>query len=844
MSCRGRTVSTHHREYLTRGWEMCATGPDNILEPASLVTAAIDWISMSRPTTAAATLRDAGLWNLDSEPRRFDAQDWWFRTHFTASTHRRNAFLGFDGIATIAEVWLNGQSILVSDSMFISHEIDVSDLLQTDNELIIRCKSLDKQLAAKRPRPRWKSPMIENQQLRWFRTTLLGRTPGWSPPAAAVGPWKDVWLEERSDVLVRSLSLVSNVRDAHGVLTVDCTLAALDSAHIESVEMCATRGNRSWTTLLEHVDADQFSGTVVIENVDLWWPHTHGEPALHDVSLTIRFQDQRVPAHVALAPAGFRTIAIDRSTDGFGVSVNGARIFCRGACWMPLDVVTLGASREQYRSAVQQTRDAGMNMLRVTGTTIYESDEFLNLCDREGILLWQDLMFANMDFPADDPNFSRLVELEVHQQLDRLHARPCLAVICGNSEVEQQAAMWGASRDRWSPSLFHERLPQLAQQHCTGVPYWPSSAHGGAFPHQVSSGTTSYYGVGAYLRPLDDARRSELRFATECLAFANIPDNDGIAAMPGGLGLKVHHPQWKSRTPRDLGAGWDFEDVRDFYLKALFDIDGQRLRYADHDRYLELSRVVTGEAMLAAFSEWRRKRSACDGALVWFMRDLWAGAGWGIVDAGGQPKAPYYYLRRALQPVALLINDEGLNGLSIHTVNEKTASFAGTIEVTSYRDSVVVGSGSATVVIEPHGCHEWNVMSLFDSYHDFSYAHRFGPPAHTLLVARLYRAAGELVTEAFYFPLGLKMAQPREVRMRAQVRVHSDTEVFLTIIAEEFAQSIAISVSGFMPDDQFFHLAPQSTRTIRLQRTQSGKAPAGFVKALNAIAAVKIELPE
>ena len=216
------------------------------------------------------------------------------------------------------------------------------------------------------------------------------------------------------------------------------------------------------------------------------------------------------------------------------------------------------------------------------------------------MLVWQDFMFANMDYPAQEPAFLASVQREARQQLRRLQARPCLAVLCGNSEVEQQAAMWGAPREQWCCALFEQTLAELSAEHCPHTPYWPSSAHGGAFPHQADAGTTSYYGVGAYLRPLDDARRADLKFATECLAFANIPGAAALERMPGGLATRVHHPAWKARSPRDLGAGWDFDDVRDHYLKLLFGVDPQQLRYADHDRYLALGRIATGEAMAAS----------------------------------------------------------------------------------------------------------------------------------------------------------------------------------------------------------------------------------------------------
>ncbi|MGH8337252.1 MAG: glycoside hydrolase family 2 protein, partial [Gammaproteobacteria bacterium] len=438
--------------------------------------------------------------------------------------------LGFDGLATLAQVWLNDKELLTSANMFVAHELDVSSTLKAaGNELLICFGALDTQLTVRRKRPRWRAPMIEHQQLRWFRTTLLGRTPGWSPPAAVVGPWRDIWLERRGPIDITNLSLTARVEGTTGIVL--CTLPAQASsdASIESVHLELARGNRFHTHPLTRgasnsaLGKDQFSGELRIDDVDLWWPHTHGEPALYSASLQIRLAGAGHDIAVDLGQAGFRTIGLDTAHGDFSLYVNGVPIFCRGACWTPLDPVTLRASGANTHAAVAQARDAGMNMLRVAGTMVYEEEHFFSACDELGMLVWQDFMFANMDYPVDDPAFMESISIEVRQQLRRIQSNPCLALLCGNSEVEQQAAMWGAPRETWRSPLFDETLAQLCAENVPGVPYWPSSAHGGSFPHQANVGTTSYYGVGAYLRPLEDARSSGLKFATECLAFANIP---------------------------------------------------------------------------------------------------------------------------------------------------------------------------------------------------------------------------------------------------------------------------------------------------------------------------------
>lgn len=609
MGARIRGVSARSRVPLNARWFLCGVPAGASPDPAQLADIA-DWLPIEGPDTVAGALRNAGLWSLDDPPRRFDAEDWWFRALFDASASNRT--LAFAGLAGECCIWLNDEEVLASDNMHVSHVRDLQ-LRDGENELLMRFGSLDARLAQKRPRPRWRAPMIEHQQLRWERVSLLGRTPGWSPPAPAIGPWRGVNWMERDPVAVSELRLRTEVEGGIGrvALSVDLTTKG-GAGEIEEASLQLSRDGTSFEVGLKRTGS-AFSATLEIPDVALWWPHTHGEPALYEARINVRLAGAADPIILDAGRLGFRTLAIDTADGDFALSVNGIKVFCRGANWTPLDAVSPAAPAEVTRSALEQVQAAGLNMLRVNGCMVYEDDGFFDACDELGILVWQDFMFANMDYPADDETFAASVEKEARQQLARWQAHPCLALICGNSECEQQAAMWGAPREAWSQPLFDERLAALAREYCPDVPYWPSSAHGGSFPHQNDVGTTSYYGVGAYLRPMEDARRSEVRFASECLAFGNMPPASTIARMPGGSSLRAHHPGWKARTPRDLGAGWDFEDVRDHYLQRLYGVDPAALRSTDHDRYLQLSRAVSAEVIEATISEWRRPASRCRG---------------------------------------------------------------------------------------------------------------------------------------------------------------------------------------------------------------------------------------
>lgn len=807
-----------------------------------------DWIEIPVLQSVAAALRGLGLWSLDSPTRCFDAEEWSYHTRFDAPQRGNEVgrtVLCLNGLATVATVWLNGRELLQSSNMFVAHEIDVTGLLaENDNDLLIHFSALDAVLARQRKRPRWRAPMVGRQQLRWYRTTLLGRTPGWSPPAAVVGPWKDISLERRDLFEAKDVQLRATLDGEAGVASCQVRFQLAGPSAIVS---CCLRLERSGQVFLQKLgqsrdDSCLFTGNLRIDNADLWWPHTHGEPSLYRTSLTVCVADQSEEFVLELAPTGFRTVTVDTSHSGFVLSVNGVEVFCRGACWTPLDPVSLRSTQQACRKAVAQARSAGMNMLRVAGTMVYEEDHFYQSCDEQGMLVWQEFMFANMDYPEDDVIFLKSVETEAYQLLNRLSPRPCIAVLCGNNEVSQQAAMWGAPRDQWEPALFANTLAELCKDRAPHAFYWPSSASGGSFPHQADAGTTSYYGVGAYLRPLEDARRSALKFATECLAFANVPGTDCLARMPGGLATRVHHASWKERSPRDMGAGWDFDDVRDHYLEKVFNTDAKKLRSVDHEHYLTLARIATGEVMATSFGEWRKPGSVCRGALILFLRDLWAGAGWGLIDDQGAPKACYYHVKRAMQPVAVFISDEGVNGVAVHLINEKAEGRQVELELSAWREGDVrVAFGEKSLNLPARSSRSFSGIDLLGYFMDLNHAYQFGPMTCDALAVTLRDGTGMQLSRAFLFPGGLSARPESDVGLRARAAMVDPDTVLLTVHTRRFAQAVYFDTPGFCPEDEFFHLPPASTAQVIFRRTGEG-AFAGSVHAVNSSKCSRIEL--
>ena len=600
-------------------------------------------------------------WDGDEPAGDVDSQEWSFRAPLPQIEPEdgEEVVLCFDGLATVCDVLVDGEPVLESRSMFLRHEVP----FRGGSELAIRCRPLE---PPGKTRARWRSPIADNK-LRWFRTTLVGRT-SFAPGLPPVGPWRPVRIERRRAFAIDELRLRPRLDFDDGVLAVHVSLRSL-GPDVPDLEV--------------EVGGERFpvGPEIRIPHVERWWPHTHGEPVLYPV----RFVGDGI--EIDAGHVGFRELAWD---DGF--RVNGVDLFARGAVWTRGD-----------RQTLELARDAGMNMLRLAGWGWYETDEFWNLCDELGILVWQDFMFANFDYPGGDPEFRGLVEAEARQELSHIAGRPSLAMLCGNSEVEQQVAMLGLEPDLARSDLFDALLPSLAREAGADVPYIPSTPSGGDLPFRTNCGVAHYYGVGGYRRPLSDARLAEVKFASECLAFSNPVGEEGF-------------------VPRDAGADWDFADVSRRYEPA-----------------------TTGEVMTEVFGEWRREGSPCRGGLVMWLRDLVPGAGWGLLDHAGEPKGAYHDLRRMLAPVAVWTTDEGLNGIDVHVANDGAEPLRARLRVELYRDpELKVEEASEELELAPHSAATRNVEALLGRFVDASYAYRFGPPGHHVVVAILESEDGAI----------------------------------------------------------------------------------------------------
>ena len=826
-------------------WKLLQTAANAVAHPGEL-SGNGDWLPAPVPGTVASALRAAGRWD-DAAPPPLHQHDFWYRLQFVGSGRR---VLRFNGLATLAEVWLNGVKVLTAQHMFAAHQVEVE--LAGDNVLHICFRAMHPWLRTRRSiggPVRWKPRMIVPPTLRAVRTTLLGHMPGWCPSVHAVGPWRDIELLDPAGVGVTNgvRAELSSHLDGHDG-EVRLQLHFPGEAPAQGMFSATGPDHAIWHGEMHRIDAHTLAGTLRVTHVQRWWPHTHGVPALYGVAADIEGHA------IDCGRTGFRTIEEDRDGEpgAFALRINGERVFCRGACVSSHDLLGLADTDEAVARWLQLARDAGANMIRVSGVTCYPGEAFYRQCDALGLMVWQDFMFANFDYGSGSGDSSSAsaalmddIAREVAQWLASTRAHASLAVLCGGSEAEQQAAMMGTPRTVWRQPLFDELIPSLVREHRPDVVYVRNSPSEGAWPFQPDTGVSHYYGVGAYQRPLSDARLAKVRFTSECLAFANVPCTRTLAEA--GLSQPLHDPRWKARVPRDAGAAWDFEDIRDFYLRELYDVDPPCLRYEHPARYLALSRAVVAEIMTEVFGEWRRAGSTCQGGLVWQLQDLMPGAGWGIVDACARPKSAWHALRQVWQPLQIILTDEGLNGLHVHVINETDAPRTILLTLRCLRDGEAVAEQAAlTLTLAPRETRRLVAAEMFDHFFDFTYAYRFGPPAHDVVIATLHQAGEDnaLLSQSVYLP-DRRAAALHEPGLRASV-AREDDAWWLTVSTQRFARWVHIDDHAFQPEADWFHLGPGESRRLRLMHEAAGTGgasviPSGEVSALNALRSVSYD---
>jgi len=786
-------------------WQVLRCAPDAFIHPDEL---ADQW--------EAASVLDAPSTVAGLQSGNPDDFDWWCRTTFTVD---EAADVAFAGLTFPAIVFLDRTPVIECESMFLPVRIDCE---AGKHEVVIRFGSLNRWLETRRPRGRWRSTMVASPGLRWARTTLLGRAPVYGNTPAPVGIWRPVKVipaRLRTDIVARvegdilTIAGTTNAKSIH--------IALFDPAGSLIAEHSVPPTNGA-------VDID-----VAVADPVRWWPNGYGPQHLYRVRVAadgVEMIDQLI---------GFRTVSV--STDGFQITVNDTPIFSRGVTWSPPDPFRMYAEDEEIRSQVMAFASAGANMVRVVGGLAFEQDEFWQACAEAGLLVWQDAMLATFDPPAEQ---GELIARELGSVLRRVSGNPALAVVSGGSETLQQPEMLGLSAQESAIEVIDTLLPAVVVEHSDAhyVRSSPSPAPGSAqLAIRPDTGVAGWFGVGGYLRPLADVRSAGIRFAAESLAFSNPPESAHVERHFGSARVAGHHPDWKAGVPRDRGSSWDFEDVRDFYVREIFGEDVLEVRRTSAERYLQLGRLAVAGTMRECFGFWRRSDSGCGGALVLSGRDLVPGAGWGLLDSDGGAKAALAVLARTWAPVSVIVANDGLAGIRIDVHNDTSTPLNGELRLTATNFTGIAVDATCRVAVPPASSVTYFDSEIYGHFRDLSHAFRFGPPSadavQAVAVFDNARTARDVLV------INPRVGQAASA-VTAMVSRSSPDNWVLNVTSEVALRYVEVDIPGWTPGDNYFDLAPRLPHQVLLAREGGSERPTGTVDSIDLITRVPVQTCE
>lgn len=771
----------------------------------------------------AGVLDDPFAGDRESRAQWVGERDWEYRLRFPASPGVlacARARLVCEGLDTYATVRLNGHVVLEADNMFRPWAADVRPLLRSaDNELTILFRSPLKEVGPRLQDAPYRLPCPNDQAggtSPYTRKAQYHYGWDWGPCLVTCGPWRGIRLEAWSgarleDVQVAQRELGSERAELDVTVAWEADQPAAATVQVFVDDQLAARA------ALDLAPGAAYARLpVAIARPRLWWPAGCGEQALYRVRVewAVGSDVQRIERQI-----GLRTLEIRREPDadgaGFAVVVNGVPVFAKGANWIPADSFPARVSEARYRELLSGARDAHFNMLRVWGGGCYEQETFYDLCDELGLLVWQDFMFACALYPGDDA-FVASVRAEAEHQVRRLRHRACLALWCGNNEVEWGWFSWGW-KDTFPATvfadyrrLFDDVLPGVCRRLDPERLYWPSSPASdirtSGDPNAAGRGDMHYWEVWGDPRATPDYyRRQRPRFASE-FGFQSFPEPRTVASFaspgeraPDGPVMLVHQKATQGNDKIRQQVARMFGAAR------------------DHDAFGWLSQLVQAEYIRTALEHFRALRPHCMGALYWQINDCWPAASWSSIDYFGRWKALHYAVRRAFAPLLVTLQVDGSH-VRARVVSDLREPLDAMLDVR------LLAAGGAVLAQREVAVHA-PPLSVTDAG-ALEVDGALGPGMRPCVVvhARLMGSSGALADQRAFLeePGALRLPDPG----LAVTVMESGHETVAEVSARRLAPVVRLDAVGEGRwEDNFFCLLAGETRRIRFLPAAPGGSP-------------------
>jgi len=765
-----------------------------------------------------------------------DKVDWEYKTTFIVDKSflkRDRVTLDFKGLDTYADVFLNGQAILSADNMFREWQVDVKQYLKEgDNELHIVFRSPITEGLKKYDANGFVYPGGENDQAERGevegakRVSIYTRKAGyhfgwdWGPRLVTSGIWKPVVLKAWDKASINDLQIVQHeVSDEKATFTAifeidavkkaKATIAILnDENTLASLPVNLVPGTKTYSVDFE------------IANPQLWWTNGLGEAHLYNLSGILETGKRKVQKDTRI---GIRTLELVREKDNDGTSfyfkLNGHPVFMKGANYIPNDVFLPRVTDENYRTVVETAKNSNNNMLRVWGGGIYENDIFYDLCDENGILVWQDFMFACAMFPNDSA-FLENVRQEAIDNVKRLRNHPSIALWCGNNEILTAWNNWGwkDEAEKQGPDvpdkvwqayvdIFHKTLPDVVKELDPQRAYWGSSPSSGlGVQADLVNGDEHYWGVWWGKEPFTTYATHLARFMSE-YGFQSFPEIATVRKYAEPEDYDIYSEVMKSHQRSSIGNG----TIEHYMLH-------EYKHPKDFESFLYVNHVLQAEGIKFALEGHRRAMPYCMGSLYWQINDCWPVASWSSTDYYQKWKALQYYVKKGFNPVLVSPHEDELK-LKVGIVNDRLEPINAELRMQLLDfDGKMIWEEASLVEIPANSSDDY-----FDvNKSEFRYKYR-KEIAHAVLATELLEN-GKIISKNYYYFLPFKQLKLPTPAIEHSI-VKTDDGFDIEVSTDKLAKNVYLQIGneeGFFSDN-YFDLLPHEKATVHLKTDISEK---------------------
>lgn len=645
--------------------------------------------------------------------------DWCYERDFTVDSdvlNSRRVILHCEGLDTLASVYINGDKIAEADNMFRTWEFDIKRYLRHGkNNIRIVFHSAIPYIREKAGiRKLWhggigQHRIEDSNQIRKMQCNFGW---DWGPMLVTCGIWRKIEIQAFNEARIEDLHIIQEHYGNNVILNVNAELSEKPSkplyGRLELLFENRTVYENEWM-----ITGKETTMSFEVPEPKLWWPNNMGPQNLYRVVFTVKGDGGVLDE--AEKTIGLRTLKLITKPDQWGESfyfeVNSVPFFAKGANWIPADTFVTRITPDYYEKLLRDAANANMNMIRVWGGGIYEPDVFYDLCDRLGICVWQDFMFACSAYPAYDREYMSNVEKEAEDNVKRLRHHACLALFCGNNEIEQiQECITeniedsGMTWDEYS-SLFNELLPGVVKKYAPYIPYWPSSPHTPGDRKDSNNprrGDAHLWGVWHERKPFEWYRECGHRFNSE-FGFQSFPSPEIVEEFtrPEDRNISSYIMEYHQRSPIGNDAIIQYM-LSWFRLPSCFNMQ------------LYLSQILQAEAMRYAVEHWRRSMPRGMGTLYWQLDDCWPGPSWSSIDYKGNWKALHYHARKFFSPVLISGVEDSKNGtVEIYINNDLLKEISGIVKWKLFRtDGGVVSEDEFEAKIKANSVQKVSVLNL------------------------------------------------------------------------------------------------------------------------------------